>query len=178
MKTNFIRVLALAVLMCLFATTCALASDSVIQEGGTIVGPQQTPSPEQQALDSYFESMYEQFGNFEQWTYQQKAEFSSKEAELGFVKSIVYGLPKDSDISEQKAIEIAREAIVEKYELTDATLERFSIGTSFILTDPRNWRVEFYPKNTSDFQEIGTYFVSILPEGEVWEILSAADSKG
>jgi hypothetical protein len=93
----------------------------------------------------------------------------------------IAGTPGENDITKENAIEIARDAIVEKYALSDETLSRFTVSTDFNIVDPEQptWHVNFLPTDQSDFSEIGNYFVTInSPSGEVVKLLSAADGVG
>ncbi len=99
------------------------------------------------------------------------------------LKNPVYveGKPGANDIAAEKAVEIARSAIMEKYALTDDTLKRFSIYSGFNVADPENpkWHVSFYPTDKADYAEIGCYNVILDPvTGKIISITSAADGRG
>lgn len=93
----------------------------------------------------------------------------------------IAGTPSENDLPEEAAIKTAREAIINDYALTDETLSKFSIHTSFNVVDPEVpvWSITFYPTNQNDYSQIGNYNITIdSTSGEIIEILSAADGVG
>jgi hypothetical protein len=93
----------------------------------------------------------------------------------------VSGTPGKNDITKEKAIEIARNAIIKKYALSDKTLSRFTVSADFNIVNPKQptWHVNFLPTDQSDYSEIGNYFITInSPSGEVVKLSSAADGVG
>lgn len=93
----------------------------------------------------------------------------------------IEGTPSKNDLAKDEAVKIAKKAVVEKYALTDETLSRFSILTSFNVVNPDKpeWGITLNPTNQNDYPEIGTYHIIIKsPSGEVVKILSAADGVG
>lgn len=93
----------------------------------------------------------------------------------------VEGTPSKNDLAEEEAIKTAKNAVVEKFALTDETLSRFSIDTAFNVVNPDQpeWCINLYPTNQNDFSEIGDYYITLKsPSGEVIKILSAADGQG
>ncbi|TGE39150.1 hypothetical protein E4K67_06720 [Desulfosporosinus fructosivorans] len=121
-------------------------------------------------------------------TEEERESFSKKLAESGYdlkfknIKPIfVDGTPSENDLAEAEAVKIAKNAVVEKYALTNETLARFSIDSAFNVVNPDQpeWSITLYPTNQDDFSEIGTYHITIKsPSGEIVKILSAADAVG
>lgn len=95
--------------------------------------------------------------------------------------TFIAGTPGKNDIAEEKAIEIAKKAIVEKFSLSDEALSRFTVTANFDIVNPEQptWNINYAPTNQSDYSEIGNYLVIInSPSGEVAKLLSAADGIG
>ncbi|MEA4934480.1 MAG: hypothetical protein VB071_13000 [Lawsonibacter sp.] len=95
--------------------------------------------------------------------------------------TFVAGTPGANDISKEKALEIARKAIIEKYALSDETISRFTVSADFDIVNPEQptWKVNYLPTDQSDYSEIGNYFVTIVSQsGEVVKLLSAVDGVG
>jgi len=95
--------------------------------------------------------------------------------------TFIAGTPGKNDIAEEKAIEIAKKAIVEKFSLSDEALSRFTVTANFdiVNSEQPTWNVNYAPTNQSDYSEIGNYLVIInSPSGEVAKLLSAADGIG
>lgn len=125
---------------------------------------------------------------FASMTVEERTDFSKNLKESAYVlKSkntnpvFVDGTPSENDMAEEAAVKIAKNAVVEKYALTDETLSRFSIDSAFNVVNPDQpeWSITLYPTNQDDFSEIGTYHVTIKsPSGEIVKILSAADAVG
>lgn len=102
------------------------------------------------------------------------------------VASLVYveGTPSESDLTEEKATEIAIPAIAEKYALAQKTLNRFTVTIKYYavyedVSDEPVWWINLYPTNTNDFTEIGCYTAIISAgSGDVIKLMSAADGRG
>jgi hypothetical protein len=95
--------------------------------------------------------------------------------------TFVSGTPGKNDITKEKAIEIARSAIIKKYALSDEALSKFTVSADFNIVNPEQpiWQVNFLPTDQSDYSQIGNYFITInSPSGEVVKLLSAADGIG
>lgn len=118
--------------------------------------------------------------------------------------TFIAGTPGKNDITKEKAIEIAKNAIVEKFSLSDKTLSRFTVTANFNIVNPKlnkedmkyttrfkyadldivnskqpTWQVTYDPTNQSDYSEIGHYTVIInSSSGEVVKLSSAADGLG
>jgi hypothetical protein len=180
---NRILVLCLIAALCAFGSTAMAAGRStIIEKNGALsnIKPNATASPSQLKTDAYFNEMFAKYGDFSTWSYELKAESSQKLAEFGAEPGVVvFGLPGASDISEDEAIRLAKEAIVTKFLLTDETMQKFRIGTSFVIANPNYWSVEFNPINVNDYSEIGAYLCHLsAANGSVIKIFSAADAVG
>jgi hypothetical protein len=95
--------------------------------------------------------------------------------------TFVAGTPSANDLTENKAIEIARKAIVKKYALKAETLAKFSTSAMLNVVDPQApvWSVTFYPTNQNDFAQIGNYNITIDSlSAKILKIMSAADGVG
>ncbi|WP_312940032.1 hypothetical protein [Oscillibacter sp.] len=93
----------------------------------------------------------------------------------------VAGTPSEEDLSETIAIKTAKNAVTEKFALTEETWARFSTSTKFNVADPDSpiWGITFYPTDQNDFPLIGTYHVIIdSRSADIIEIMSAADGVG
>lgn len=96
-------------------------------------------------------------------------------------KLFVDGTPSDVDLAEEEAVRVARNAVVEKFALTDETLSRFSVHAAINVVNPDQpvWCVTLFPTKQEDFAEIGNYYIVLNSQsGEIVKILSAADSIG
>lgn len=95
----------------------------------------------------------------------------------------VEGQPKEGDITEEEARDIAFDELIGKYALKDELLDRFSVTAVYYsiyddITAPV-WWVNLYPKNTNEFSEIGCFTAIINAEtGNAVQLLSAVDGKG
>lgn len=95
--------------------------------------------------------------------------------------TFVAGTPSEKDLTEKKAIELAKKSVDGEYALTDDTWSKFSTGAVLNVVDPKVpvWSVTFYPTNQNDFSQIGTYNVTIDSfSGKIIKIMSAADGVG
>ncbi len=95
--------------------------------------------------------------------------------------TFVAGTPSKKDLTEEKAIELAKKSVDNEYALTDETWSKFSTGAVLNVADPEAhvWSVTFYPANQNDFSQIGTYNITIdSRSGEIIKIMSAADGVG
>ncbi len=93
----------------------------------------------------------------------------------------IHGIPSKDDLAKEDAINIARDALIEEFALTDETLAMFSISSMFNIADPEapKWSIVFYPTNQNDFSKIGTYNILIDSlSGKILKILTAADGVG
>ena len=95
----------------------------------------------------------------------------------------IKGDPADSGITEDEAVSIAVNAIVDKYALRQEIVNRYTITAIYYMVyedfDRAVWWVLLYPTNADDFIEIGCYSANLDGEtGEVIQLLSAADGKG
>ena len=95
--------------------------------------------------------------------------------------TFVAGTPSEKDLTEKKAIELAKNSVESKFALTDATWSKFSTGAVLNVVDPKApvWSITFYPTSQNDFSQIGTYNVTIdSRSGKIIKIMSAADGVG
>ena len=93
----------------------------------------------------------------------------------------VEGVPGKDDLTKEAAISAAKKAVQSKYAVTDKTMARFTAYPQFNVADPAKpqWAVAFDPTNSSDFSEIGGYYVILNARtGAVIKIMSAADGVG
>lgn len=119
----------------------------------------------------------------ETWSYELKAEMSAMELELGLAGDdyVIFGLPADTDISEDEAISIANATLIAEYAVTEDMLELYYINTSFIVSDPENkqWEIAYDPMDGQTVEDIGFYTITIDSiTGEVIEANSDADAVG
>lgn len=102
-------------------------------------------------------------------------------AEKDYKPTFVAGTPSEKDLTEEKAIELAKKSVDSEYALTDETWSKFSTGAVLNVVDLKApvWSVTFYPTNQNDFSQIGTYNVTIDSfSGKIIKIMSAADGVG
>lgn len=95
--------------------------------------------------------------------------------------TFVAGTPSEKDLTEEKAVELAKNSVDSEYALTDETWSKFSTGAVLNVANPEApvWSVTFYPTNQNDFSQIGTYNVTIDSlSGKILKIMSAADGVG
>lgn len=98
-----------------------------------------------------------------------------------YKSTFVAGTPSEKDLTEEKAIELAKKSVDSEYTLTDDTWSKFSTGAMLNVANPEApvWSVTFYPTNQNDFSQIGTYNVTIDSlSGKILKIMSAADGVG
>jgi len=96
---------------------------------------------------------------------------------LTFVK----GEPGENDITKEKAIDVATNALVQKYALKQETLNRFSSHAEFNVVNPDSpeWCIDFSPTNPDELSEIGYYYVTVNSKtGEVIQMTSASADVG
>jgi hypothetical protein len=96
---------------------------------------------------------------------------------LTFVK----GEPGENDIAKEKAIEVATNALVQKYALKQEILNRFSNHAEFNVVNPdfSQWCIDFSPTNPNELSEIGCYYVTVNSQtGEVMKVTSASGDVG
>ncbi len=101
--------------------------------------------------------------------------------EKNYKPTFVAGTPSEKDLTEEKAIELAKKSVDSEYALTDDTWSKFSTGAVLNVTNPEApvWSITFYPTNQNDFSQIGTYNVTIDSlSGKILKIMSAADGVG
>ncbi|SHH82783.1 hypothetical protein SAMN02745823_01077 [Sporobacter termitidis DSM 10068] len=101
--------------------------------------------------------------------------------EKDYKPTFVAGTPSEKDLTEEKAIELAKKSVDSEYALTDDTWSKFSTYAVLNIVDPAApvWSVTFYPTNQNDFSQIGTYNVTIDSfSGKIINIMSAADGVG
>ena len=95
--------------------------------------------------------------------------------------TFVAGTPGANDIAKEKAISIAKSAIVKKYALSKDTLSKFTISANLNVIDADHpiWTIGFTPTNQSDFSNIGVYLAELNSHsGDVIKLSSAADAVG
>lgn len=95
--------------------------------------------------------------------------------------TFVAGTPGTNDIAKEKAIKIAKSAVVKKYALSDDTLSKFTISSNLNVIDVDHpiWIIGFTPTNQSDFSNIGVYVAELNSHsGDVIKLSSAADAVG
>ncbi len=57
-----------------------------------------------------------------------------------------YGLPKEGELTEKEAVDIAAQAIKKHYALTDADIEQLVATSGVNLHTTRRWEINFFPK--------------------------------
>lgn len=106
------------------------------------------------------------------WTLEQRAWFHQMEREKGLYGdfSWIDLVPDEADISREKAVEIAKNAVMDSWELTEADMAQYEAGVSFFITDvydiPR-WQVDFYIPREGTWST--AYTVLLTREGGITE---------
>lgn len=104
------------------------------------------------------------------WTLEQKHWFYQMERQKGLYmdNSWIDLLPEEGDMPREQAVEIARDAIMEAFDLKEEEMEVYQAGISFFITDtcalPR-WCIDFYLPRENSWQTF--YTVLLSREGEV-----------
>jgi len=95
----------------------------------------------------------------------------------------VLGNQNESEITEEAAIAYAVRALTEKYAIRQETIDSFTVAAKYYIKyeDARTpvWWINLEPTNSSDYYEIGCYWVLIdSSTGEAIGLFSAADGRG
>lgn len=102
-------------------------------------------------------------GPFEVWSKEEKAEAYPD----------IYRLPAEGDMSEEKAIALAREAIRKHLYASDEALDGLRLVTA--LTTQGIWRVEYYEHELQDGQAVCRFAAALYADtGEVIEVVAGA----
>ncbi|MBE5787701.1 MAG: hypothetical protein E7324_09205 [Clostridiales bacterium] len=121
----------------------------------------------------YYYTMAErEWGMPIQWTLEQRAWFHQIEREKGLYGdfSWIDLVPEKTDISREKAVDIAKNAVMDAWDVTEEEMAQYEAGVSFFTTDvydiPR-WMVDFYIPRENTWST--AYTVLLTREGEVTE---------
>ena len=105
------------------------------------------------------------------WTLEQKHWFYQMEREKGLLRddSWIDLLPEKGDLRREEAVEIARKAVMDAYELSEEEMRDYGADVSFFITQdcqtPR-WEIDFHPLDNAYFAR---YSVLLTREGEITE---------
>lgn len=121
----------------------------------------------------YYYTMAErEWGMPIEWTLEQRAWFHQMEREKGLYGdfSWIDLVPEKGDISRETAVERAKNAVMEAWNVTETEMAQYKAGVSFFITDvydiPR-WQVDFYIPREGTWST--AYTVLLTREGEVTE---------
>lgn len=92
------------------------------------------------------------------------------------------GIPDEDNMTEEDALQIAWDAVIDKYDIKETVLaEKFKVQIFFNVFDPDNpiWDIQFRVKDGVDVNEFGYYSVDIDDQTrEVTAVYSIADAHG
>jgi hypothetical protein len=95
--------------------------------------------------------------------------------------TFIAGTPSENDLTEEQAVDLAKNSVDSDFALTEETWAKFSIDAKLNVVDLKApvWSVTFYPTDQNDFSQIGTYNVTIdSHSSDIIKIMSAADGVG
>jgi hypothetical protein len=141
-------------------------------------------TPEQEkAFYDYIEEKTKTLGWFYDWSLEEMATFTEWMKEQGIpCYNDVFGLPGEDNMTAMDAVELARESVIDKYDIKETVLdEKFKVQIEFNVLDPDNplWVIRFEVKDPKDGVDLGFYLIYIDDQTEeVLSVWSAADSHG
>lgn len=108
-----------------------------------------------------YDELITQRGPFHSWTLEQKAEWDPE----------YFGLPNESHLSQDKALEIAREAVKQQYSLSNEALNAYKTAYYFSILLEDAWQVNFFSNDPAEGDGMKGYSVILnAVTGDVLEV--------
>jgi hypothetical protein len=108
-----------------------------------------------------YDELIAQRGPFHSWTLEQKAEWDPE----------YFGLPDEGHLSQDKALEIAREAVKRQYSLSDEALNVYKTAFYFSILLEDAWQVNFFNNDPAEGDGMEGYSVILNAKtGDVLEV--------